>query len=155
MKREVRTNFRKANVEYFVDTDDDSDNKEMSTKITLSSDLTEYSDNVLQCFSNSIGSYLSLGLFYDNPRDIEAYDTKSIYSIVIRIIYDDLDESDIFLDKCKATPYFGRNRIVFSVDVYFNNSENRIKEYLETITNIQKTLYKVKEVIIVIDDGKE
>lgn len=154
MKREVKTNFRKALVEYFVDTDD-SDNKEMSVKLTLSSNVTKYSDNELQCFTNSIGSYLSLELFYDKPRDIEAYDNEALYDIAIRVIYNDLDESDIFLDKCKATPYFGLNRIDFSTDILFNNSENRIKEYLEAITNIQKSLYKVKEVIIVIDDGKE
>ena len=154
MKREVKTIFRKANVKYLVDIDD-SDNKEMSVLLSLSSNISNYSDNIVKCFTNSIGSYLSLELFYDNPRDIEAYDNEASYDIAIRVIYNDLDESDIFLDKCKATPYFGRNRIVFSTDVYFNNSENRIKEYLEAITNIQKTLYKVKEVIIVIDDGKE
>lgn len=155
MKREIKTIFRKANVEYLVDVNDTEDSKEMSVLLSLSSNISKYSDNILKCFTNSIGSYLSLELFYDNPRDIEAYDNEASYDIAIRVIYNDLDESDIFLDKCKATPYFGRNRIVFSTDVYFNNSENRIKEYLEAITNIQKTLYKVKEVVIVIDDGKE
>ena len=154
MKREVKTIFRKANVKYLVDIDD-SDNKEMSVLLSLSSNISNYSDNIVKCFTNSIGSYLSLELFYDNPRDIEAYDNEASYDIAIRVIYNDLDESDIFLDKCKATPYFGRNRIDFSTDIYFNNSENRIKEYLEAITNIQKTLYKIKEVIIVIDDGEE
>lgn len=152
MKREIKTIFRKANVEYLVDTNETEDSKEMSVLLSLSSNISKYSDNILKCFTNSIGSYLSLELFYDNLRDIEAYDNEASYDITIRVIYNDLDKSDIFLDKCKATPYFGRNRIVFSTDVYFNNSENRIKEYLEAITNMQKTLYKVKEVIIEIDD---
>ena len=152
MKREIKTIFRKANVEYLVDTNETEDSKEMSVLLSLSSNISKYSDDILKCFTNSIGSYLSLELFYDNLRDIEAYDNEASYDITIRVIYNDLDKSDIFLDKCKATPYFGRNRIVFSTDVYFNNSENRIKEYLEAITNMQKTLYKVKEVIIEIDD---
>ena len=157
MKREIKTIFRKANVEYFVDDDNIKDSKEMSVLLSLSSNISKYSDNVLKCFTNIIGSYLSLELFYHNPKDIEAYDTNVLYDIKVRIVYNAFEETVISMDKCKATPYFGSNRIVFTTDILFNNSDSfkKIEDNLQVITNIQKTLYRVKEVVIEIDDGKE
>ena len=128
----------------------------------FSDKIPDYSNNVFLLHDDDRQYRLVLGLYFDKYKDMEEYDTDSLYSAQVTIVWKDLNESIFFLDACVLKINWGRHRIDFVDTSVFKSSMDKeeydgliksIKYLQEHLSDIETVLVNIKEIII--DDGED